>query len=60
MHVPGVRTSSVSSFGAQPRPYQYFTASQLADVLEAQHGVEPLNDEIVFELLERALEAEGD
>ena len=47
------------TFGAPPRPYKDFTASQLADILEAQYGVEPLNEEIVFELLERALEAEG-
>lgn len=51
--------SSRVTFGAPPRPYKDFTASQLADTLEAQYGVEPLNEQIVFELLTRALEAEG-
>jgi hypothetical protein len=42
-----------------PRPNKDFTALQLTDTLEAQYGVEPLNEQIVFELLARALEAEG-
>lgn len=51
--------SSRVTFGAPPRPYKDFAASQLADTLEAQYGVEPLNEQIVFELLTRALEAEN-
>jgi hypothetical protein len=41
------------------RPYANVPASELADTLESTWGVEPFNEEIVSELLTRALEAEG-
>jgi hypothetical protein len=41
------------------RPYRHVPASELADILEAKWGVEPFNEEIVAELLTRALEAEN-
>jgi hypothetical protein len=41
------------------RPYQHTPAGELADILEAKWGIEPFNEEIVAELLTRALEAEN-
>lgn len=45
-------------FGEPARPYKDVAATVLADILEAQYGLKPPDEEIVFELLHRALDAE--
>ncbi len=56
VNLPPTDSSDVTSIS---RPYEDVPASQLADMLEGQYSQGSLDEAIVWELLERALEAEG-
>jgi hypothetical protein len=51
--------SSRVTFGEPPRPYKGASAVQLADTVEALWDDENVRDDILGELLARALEAEN-
>lgn len=51
--------SSRVTFAEPPRPYKGVSAVQLADTVEALWGYENVRNDILGELLTRALETEG-